>query len=252
MKKLVIIILAVFLSICTSDAKSLAQLNAEADSAYVAERYEDAVALYSQVADSVQNASVFYNLGCAYYRTDDIAHAILWFERALQLDPGNEDIRFNLEFARGNTIDRITPRHEFFLVSVYRSMVLMMSLNQWAYVSLGCFVVALLFLLLFLYSRQLIWRKVGFFASIVFVLLTLLGNVCAFQQRYFAAHRTGGVVVVPSVSVKSTPAASGNDLFVLHEGTTVELQDASMRDWCEVRIADGKVGWLPKSSIEVI
>lgn len=252
MKKLVIIILAVVLPVCACDAKTLVQLNAEADSAYVAERYEDAVALYSQVADSVQNASVFYNLGCAYYRADDIAHAILWFERALQLDPGNEDIRFNLEFARGNTIDRITPRHEFFLVSVYRSMVLMMSLNQWAYVSLACFVVALLFLLLFLYSRRLLWRKFGFFASVIFLLLTVLGNVCAFQQRYFAEHRTGGVVVAPSVSVKSTPATSGNDLFVLHEGTTVELQDASMRDWCEVRIADGKVGWLPKSSIEVI
>ncbi|MCF0195636.1 MAG: SH3 domain-containing protein [Bacteroidaceae bacterium] len=252
MKKILLLLCLVLSPFARLSAESLEQLNALADSAYKAEQYDEAVALYSQVADSVRSAAVYYNLGCAYYRVDDIAHSILWLERALQLDASDEDIRFNLEFVRGKTIDRITPRHEMFFVSFYRSLVNSMSLNGWGVFSLTCFVVMLLALLIFIYSRPMLWRKVGFACSILFFLLTILGNVCGYQQQYYNAHRSSGVITASSVSVKSTPSDSGNDLFVLHEGTTVEIQDDTMNEWCEVRIADGKVGWLRKSTMETI
>lgn len=235
-----------------AQSQSLQEISQRADSAYQAEDFNEAVTLYSQLADSVTNATIYYNLGCAYYRTDDVAHAILWLERALQLEPGNEDIRFNLEFVRDNTIDRITPRHEMFFISFWRSIVQMMSLDQWAMTCLACFVAALLLLLLFIYAHNLTVRKIAFALCIVFSLVTLVGNVCAFQQRYYAQHRNSGVITAPSVSVKSTPSDSGNDLFVIHEGTTIEVQDSSMKEWCEIRIADGKVGWIRKSTFERI
>ena len=230
----------------------LDDLKQQADSAYAHEEYEEAVKIYSQLADTLRDANVYYNLGCAYYRMDDMAHSVLWFERAARLNPSDKDIRFNLDMARGKTIDRITPRHEMFFVSVFNTMVQWFNLRQWAFICIGIFVLALLSLSLFLYSGRYGLRKAGFYLAIVMLLLAVLGNVCAFRQKHILEERSSAIIVASSVTVKSTPSQSGNELFVLHEGTRVEIRDNTMKDWCEVQIADGKVGWIERNVMEVI
>ena len=114
MKKIIIIFSVLLYASISAGAQELSQLKVEADSAYAREEYEEAQQKYQLVADSIQDASVYYNLGCCYYRMDDMARAVLWFERAYLMNPGDRDIRFNLDMARSKTIDRITPRHEMF------------------------------------------------------------------------------------------------------------------------------------------
>jgi SH3-like domain-containing protein len=58
--------------------------------------------------------------------------------------------------------------------------------------------------------------------------------------------------MAPAATVKSTPAAQGTDLFILHEGTKVNITDGSMRQWKRIRVADGKEGWVETSQIEII
>ena len=230
----------------------LVQLKAEADSAYTKENYEEALQKYALIADSVRDARLFYNLGCCYYRLDDMARSVLWFERAYLLNPGDHDIRFNLDMARSKTIDRITPRHEMFFVALYRQIVNLMSLQQWAVVCIVIFMLVLLSLGLFFFSKHYSLRKAGFYLSILFIILTVFGNVCAFQQKSFLRNRRSGIIMSPAVTVKSTPSENGNDLFVLHEGTKVYINDNEMKDWCEIKIADGKVGWIQRKEMELI
>lgn len=251
--KYIISILTVFLlqSACAF-AEDSVTLKAEADSAFVHENYEKAVQLYSAIPGKENSIVICYNLGCSYYRLDEIAKSLLWFERAYLLNPGDEDVRVNLEMARSKTIDKIVPRHELIFVTAYRSLVNMMSLRMWAYTCIFCFGASLLCIVLFFFSERLLLRKAGFFAAVVFILFTIAGNVCAYQQRSFDMNRNMGIVMVSAVTVKSTPSESGNDLFVIHEGTRVEVTDNSLREWCEVRIADGKVGWIHKKCFELI
>ena len=246
----IILILQTLLLPCM--AANPAEMKSQADSLYSKEEFSQAAELYAKVADEVQSADVFYNLGCCHYRMDDMAHAVLWFERAALLSPGDKDIRFNLELARSKTIDRITPRHEMFFVSLFRSLTRMFSLSQWTAVCISLFVLALLAFALFLYSSRYVLRQTGFYAAVVLMLLVVLGNVCAYQQRRFEQERSSAVITATSVTVRSTPSSSGNELFVLHEGTRVEIRDNSMKEWCEVQIADGKVGWLERRDMEVI
>ena len=96
------------------------------------------------------------------------------------------------------------------------------------------------------------WKKIGFIAGIVFLVLVLLANIFAFQQKNELLNRNNAVVLTPSVTVRSTPSESGTSLFILHEGRKVEIKDNSMREWKEIRLEDGKVGWVPASSVEVI
>ncbi len=225
------------------------QIKTAADSLYAADQFREAAQLYSQLPPS---ASICYNLGNCYYRIDDMARAVLWYERASMLSPGNGDIRFNLDMARSKTIDKVTPRHELFFVSWYRTLVNIASVDTWAYLSIVAFVLGLVFLALCIFLSDITVRKVSLALCVLFMLATVMGNVCAFSQRHGLLHRTGAIVMDASAVVKSTPSATGNDLFVLHEGTRVEIRDATLNDWYEVELADGKVGWIESKQLEII
>lgn len=244
---LLLAVISLFVQAATpSETKTLA------DSAYARADYETAVKLYGELAEQNMTCDVCYNLGCAYYRIDDIAHSILWFERALQLNPSDKDVLFNLELARTKTIDKIIPQHEFILFTYFRIMTNWFSLRTWTIIGLLSFVFMLVSLLLFWASGSEVVRKLTFSSAIVLLLVSILSNVCAMQQRDFKQTHTSGIITTPAVTVKSTPADNGNDLFVLHEGSKVEIRDSSLKEWCEVSIADGKVGWIPKKAFDLI
>lgn len=235
-----------------SFADNLSEMKTQADSAYARADYEAAVKLYGKLAEQNLTTDVCYNLGCAYYRLDDIAHSVLWFERALKLSPSDKDVLFNLELARTKTIDRIIPQHEFILFTYFHRMTNWFSLRTWTTFALLSFVLMLACLLVFWASGSVTIRKFTFSSAIVLLLFTILSNVCALRQRNFKQTHTSGIITAPAVTVKSTPADNGNDLFVLHEGSKVEIRDSSLKEWCEVSIADGKVGWIPKKTFDLI
>ena len=244
--------LLLFLSYQFSPVTCGAVTKADADSAYVQGNYQKAIELYSTLLKEGQSADIYYNLGNAYYRTEEITQAILAYERALLLSPGDADIRFNLQLARTKTIDKMVPQSEFFVVTWYRSLVNQMSVDGWAYTSLVLLALTIILSLLYLFSSPVWLRKVGFFGGLLTLLFFVLANLFAWQQKQTLMHRDGAIVTGSAVSVKSTPAASGTDLFILHEGTKVIVTDDTMSDWREIRMPDGKVGWVETTQIEII
>ncbi len=247
MKKL-LFIAALLLSFVSASA----QTKAEADSAYVQERYEQAISLYNKLLETGASASVYYNLGNAYYRTGDMAHAILAYERAYLMEPGDADIRFNLQLARTKTIDKIVPESEMFFITWFRQMIDWYSADQWGRTVVVCFALFVVSLLLYFFAGRMLWRKVGFGVGVCTLILAVLFHIFAYQQQQKLLVRTHAIVMSSSLTVKSTPSTSGTDLFVLHEGTKVEITDDTMKDWKEIRLADGKVGWVPVKTIERI
>ena len=225
---------------------------AEADSAYVQERYQQAAKDYEALLKQGVSADLYYNLGNCYYRMDQMTQAVLNYERALLLSPGDKDIRFNLQMARSKTIDKITPESEMFFVTWYRSLVNMQSVDNWARTALISLFIAVVLALLYLFSDRIWLRKMGFFGGILLLLIFLVGNLFAWQQKHNLTQRSGAIIIKSAVNVKSTPSKNGTDLFILHEGTKVNIIDASMKGWKEIRVADGKQGWLETSEIEVI
>ena len=225
---------------------------AEADSAYTNEQYQKAAELYEQLLKQGVSADLYYNLGNAYYRMDNMTQAVLNYERALLLSPGDGDIRFNLQMARSKTIDKIVPESEMFFVTWYRSLVNLQSVDAWARMAIIALVGAILLALAYLFANAIWLRKIGFFGGMFFVLVFLVSNLLAWQQKRALIHRTGAVIMPAAVNVKSTPSKNGTDLFILHEGTKVNITDGTMRDWKKIRVADGKEGWIETREIEVI
>ena len=228
-----------------------AQTKAEADSSFVNGRYQEAIEQYEQLLQQGVSAELYYNLGNAYYRTENITKAILNYERALLLSPGDGDIRFNLQMARSKTVDKIVPESEMFFVTWYRSLVNMASVDGWARFALVVLALAVVLLLAYLFGRQLWLRKTAFFGAVVMVLLFLLSNLFAWQQKKALVQRDGAIITDAAVTVKSTPDNTGVDLFVLHEGTKVKVED-EVKGWQKIKLPDGKEGWVGATQLEII
>jgi len=221
--------------------------------AYSDERYSDAAALWQQVLDSgVESSDIWFNIGNALFKQDELAGSILAWERALKLDPSNSSARYNLDFANSRVQDKIESVPEFFFVSWLRSCCWLLPSGAWAVL---CLVFLAFFLacgVFFFLSGTRAGRKAGFFVGIAMLLLCILSAAFAFWQKADYADDSAAIVVSAVSAAKSSPGGSSTvDLFVLHEGTKVTILD-SVGDWLDVELADGRQGWIPAKDLERI
>ena len=221
--------------------------------AYTEGDYAQALRDWKDVqATGMMSRELYYNLGNAYFKTGEIAPAILWYERALRLDPSDADVRYNLEFARAQTQDKIDEVPEFFFEQWRHALCYLLPSNTWAVLSLVFFGITVALVLLFLLGSTSARRRTGFFTAIVTLLLALLGWDFARWQRAEARRQDMAVVMRPVSSVKSSPSAeSAKDLFILHEGTRVKVLD-NVSGFSNIELADGRQGWIPSGEIEII
>ena len=225
----------------------------EADEAYQKNEFDTAISLYEElIATEGESADVYYNLGNSYYKNKNMAKAILNYERALLIKPGDADIRFNLELAKSKAVDKIIPTPEVFIVTWVNAVVNSMSEKSWSVLGIVTFLLLLVGLGLYIFGGSLWMKKAGFIGAIVMVIVCVCANLAASAQKSEIVNRNGCIVLSPSVTVKSTPDESGTDLFVVHEGAKVFISDDTMSEWKEVSLEDGKKGWMPASAIEKI
>lgn len=224
----------------------------KANEAYAQEDYIKAIELYEQTArEHGVSSDLYYNLGNAYYKHNEFAKAILNYERALLLNPGNEDARFNLDMANTHIVDKIDPVGRFFLSVWIDTMRSYLSSNTWAVIGIIAFFLFIGGCYLYLFTRSVPLKKIGFFGGIVVLLIAIMANCFAWGLNEKKEIRNEAIVFDATVSVKSSPAESGTDLFVLHEGTKVVVL-SKVGEWSEVKISDGNRGWLPSAAIEII
>ncbi len=220
--------------------------------AYSAGSYSTAVDQYKKVVEAgYESPELYYNIGNSYFKLNDYANAILWYERAKRIDPGNEDIDFNLNVANTKISDKIEPLPELFYKRWLNAVILLFSVDTWATVSIIMFITALLCGVLYLASRVLILRKIGFWFGLGLLFIAGLSMVFAWSGYSFTRNTNEAIVFAPTITVKSSPDEKSTDLFVIHEGTKVRLLD-NISGWYEIRIASGSVGWLPATSLEEI
>ena len=223
-----------------------------ANEAYNNGDYAQAVELYESILSQQQHsAQVYYNLGNAYYKQEKLGKAILNYNRALRLAPSDEDTLHNLEYATHATKDNIEEIPTFFLVTWVRHIRNMMGCNAWTITSLFMLVITLLATLVYLLAERLSLRKIGFYGMCVAAIILLISTTFAYQTRQTLVNNNEAVIMSSAVPVKSSPDRAATDLFVLHEGTKLSLGE-SIDGWVEIRIADGRKGWIETSRIEII
>ncbi len=243
---LLVLTMISFSSVATAVTKE------NADKEYAKGNYQQAIKDYEELLKDGANADVYYNLGNAYYRTENITKALLNYERARLLSPGDADIRHNLQVAQAKSVDKIPAESEMFFITWAKALVNWMSIDRWAKTSVALLALALIMLLVYLFAEKMRMRKVGFFGSICFLTLFIVATTCAWVQRYQLTHRNTAIIITTSANIKRTPDTHAPNAFVLHEGTKVVITDNSLPQWKAIRIADGRTGWIETRHIEII
>jgi len=237
-----------FLLLTLSVSNIIAQTNADlfrkANNAYKETNYQDAINLYKQIEQQdLVSSSLFYNLGNGYYKLNDVANTIYYYEKALLLNPLNKDAKTNLEFAKRMVIDTIEELPKTFLQRIEATYLQKISYNQWAIIAVFfSFLTALLFLL-FYFSNHSGKKRSYFLFSLLALLLFVFSTTITYSQYHTSVTTTFAIIFSPKVSVKNAPTNNADEVFILHEGTKINVLDA-VDDWKKIRLADGKIGWV--------
>jgi tetratricopeptide (TPR) repeat protein len=198
-----------------------------------------------------RSAELNYNIGNAYFKMNNIPGSILFYERAGLLKPADEDIKYNLQIARTLVVDRFEEIPEIFFISWYNFMSLVLSSDTWARISIATFILCLIFLSLYFYSSKYRLKVLGFWIALLMFIVSLSSLALTIRNKNLVYYSCEAIIFSPLVNGKSSPDNSGTDLFLLHEGTKVTVED-EVGGWFEVRLSDGNKGWIPSNSLEII
>ena len=219
---------------------------------FTAGSYKEALKIWTDIYNTgYRSANLDYNIGNAYFKLNNIPSAILFYERAYLLKPADENINYNLQIARTLIVDRFQEIPELFFIKWYNFVSLFLSTNSWAKISITSFILFLLLLSLYIYSSRYRHKLIGFWLGVFFIVLSLISLAFTIRNKSLVYDSRKAIISSPMVNGKSSPDKSGNDIFVLHEGTKVTVED-EVGEWSEIRLSDGNKGWVPLNSIIII
>ncbi len=219
--------------------------------AYERGEYAEAVRSFEEAADRGRaSAALYYNLGNAYYKQDDIGRAVLNYERARRLAPRDEDIRFNLGVAQLRVVDKIAspeidPIYKFFL-----GIKTLLTLPQLTRLTILLYLLFMALLIVRQWDRGNRLSFLRYAVRPILILLIVIGALFALRVHEDMTT-VEAVVLQKSVTVLSEPQAAATEVFTLHEGVKVRIIDQSGA-YVRLRLADGKDGWAPAGALEII
>ena len=224
----------------------------QANDLYAKGQYSDAAKQYEKILlnDGIA-PEIYFNLGNAYYKSNEIGRSILNYERALRLSPSFDDAKVNLELAQLKVVDNIVPSPNFFIGRWIQNLIKLMTSNQWLFVSFGLFIFCLISVFLFIFGPSRTTRKISFNFAIALLGISLFSLVFAGVRKAQMINHSEAIVMSGVISVKSSPDKSGTDLFQLHEGAKVSIK-STLGSWIEIKLANGGIGWVEKANIEKI
>ncbi|MBC8320826.1 MAG: tetratricopeptide repeat protein [Bacteroidetes bacterium] len=250
--KNIIIIIALQVLTTTLLAFNPDSLISTANNAYNKGLYDSVLNTYNQVISrGIESGELYYNMGNAFYKNNDIASAILYYEKAKKLIPNDEEVQYNLNIANSMIVDKIDKVPELFYNRWWNFVYNILGTDAWTIFALISFTFLIVTIGLFIISKKRRNRKLSFYIGLIFLITSIVSFTLTSQKYYFNIDQNEAIVFTSSITVKSSPTQNAVDLFVIHEGTKVKIID-KIDDWVEIKIQNGSIGWLPEKSIKKI
>ena len=219
---------------------------------YTASKYQEALNEWLDIYNTgYRSAELDYNIGNAYFKLNNVPGSILFFERAHLLKPADNNINYNLQIARTLVVDKFEEIPELFFVKWFDFLSLLLTTNTWAVISLFSFLLFLVLLSVYIYSAGYRLKVLGFWAALLFLIISASSLTFAIRNKSLVFNSNRAIIFVPSLNGKSSPDNSGTDLFILHEGSKVTIED-QVGEWYEIKLTDGNKGWVPSNSLTII
>lgn len=219
---------------------------------YMSKQYEKSIASFqSLVNEGYQSHSLYYNLACAYFKMEDYAHAMLWFERAKRLNPSDDDTEFNIQVTKYKLKDKIEALPELFFITWCKSFLNIFSEKQWSVITIILFFAFFILLAIFLITPVFWLRKTSFYVGIFTISAFIISFMAAYSQTKIMSNKHEAIIMSKKMEIKSSPDAASKVLFVVHDGVKVDIQD-KIGEWVEIKLPNGDKGWVLMSELEVV
>lgn len=250
MKKILIYIVFTVLPFFAAAQNNL--LFSQANEAYNKGDYKAAVELYKKIEETGNvSANLYYNIGNCYYKLQQVAPSIYNYEKALALQPNDNDILNNYQFAQNMRIDKIEVLPEGFLSRTYKYLTTLFSMDTWAWMAVIFIFLFVICFIFFYRAADSLQRKLFFGGWTLSAFLALFSFIFAFQTESYKNNNTYGIVFSNEVNIQSEPNLRSETLFKLHEGAKVQIID-NIEEWNKIKLSDGKIGWMPIKELKKI
>lgn len=220
-----------------------------ANQLYNTAKYQDAIRKYQYViGQGFESSELYFNLGNAYYKLGNATYSILNYERAKKLAPNDDDVRYNLELARTLIVDNVVTLPDGGFLRWVKQLISSKSINFWGIFSIVSFFSFLFLFGLFLLSSTFRTKRLAFWFSVAAISVSAITFTFGTTMKSKLVNHNSAVISDRSVKVKASPSETGTELFIVHEGVTVQLTD-KLGDWVNVSLPDGNKGWVKEASI---
>ena len=246
MKKIVFLFVILITSILSAQQDSFEKANA----LYNEKQYAEAKRVYESIlAEGKESVALYYNLGNTNYKLSNIGESVYYFEKALALSPNDEDVKNNLVFAQNATIDQIDVLPESVIIKTVNNIINQLSFDGWAWLSILSVISLVVLFILYYIAQSTTKKRMFFIGTSVAAMITIISVIFAFSQYNYVKNTQYAIVMAEAATIKSEPNLSSDAVFELHEGTKVKVTE-SVNNWKKIKLADGKIGWIPGTDIK--
>lgn len=249
MKKILFLLLIITNTIAS---QTTSESFASANNLYKNEKFEQAITLYKKIElQGFVSSELYYNLGNSYYKINKVGPSIYYYEKALKLNPLNEDVKNNLVFAKRLALDNIEELPKTVFQKFNKNYLQKLSYNQWAIIVVLSSFLASVFFLLFYFAITPAQKRFYFSISSLSFMLLIISFLITYQQYSYTINNKEAIVFVEKTEVRNSPTLNSEVVFTLHEGTKVLVLDL-VDDWKKIKLKDGKLGWIIADEIKML
>jgi tetratricopeptide (TPR) repeat protein len=233
-------------------ASEAATLMEKGNEYYQNKDYNNAIDMYQKIIEmGYESAPLYYNLGNAYYREGKLGYSILYYEKALKLAPGDDDAQHNLAIANSKTIDKIDTLPQFFLFQWWESFLALFNLTGWTCLAYAFYIILLISIGLYFFLKKPKLQRYSFFTGFTSIILLAIAIIIVVVKYNREVNIKNGIIVESVVNAKLSPDSTASDAFIIHEGLKVSEEDR-VDNWIQIKLQDGKEGWIPQEAIKRI
>lgn len=252
MKRFHILAIALLLTFSVSLFAQYDDLMEKGNNFYKSEQYEEAISLYKRIIENgYESGPLYYNIGNSYFRMGELGYAILYYEKALKIDPGNEDVQYNLRLVNARIIDKIKELPDVPIMAYWDIVVTYFSVDAWLTIFLIFWIMILLCVAAYYLVGRARIQRIAVMAGLFNITMILIIGIFLLARLHRESTTDYGVLLKSTVTAQSSPDANRVDAFVIHEGIKFQIEE-ELSDWSRIKLADGKVGWLPNDTFEAI
>ena len=228
------------------------ELLQKAEKAYDSKNYKEAIVNYEKlVTDGFKSYQLYFNLGNAYYRNNELGKSIYYYELARKVNPNDEDVRINLGIASAKTIDKIDSKENFFISAVKTNLLSSFTTNTWAWFTIAALGVACLLFFIYVNSTTLFIKRFSFLLSCVLVITFLVTYFLGYSALKSKVENKFAIITAKEVKIMNEPTTTANSKFSLHEGTKIRVVENN-GSWLLIKLDNGNEGWLKVGDVGII